>query len=201
MNKVYFITDSSTCSEEEFYSRIDSALKVGVDLLQLREKELSTRAFYERALRVKELCDLYSTPLIINDRMDIALAVGAGLHVGDSDLPVSVARGIMGEDAIIGASAKSVEKAVQAMKEGANYLGVGAIFDTTTKVITKRTSLDTLQAIIQEVNIPVYAIGGIFPENVEVLDDVDIEGVAVVSAIMKAKDIFVNINALRRGNN
>lgn len=196
---LYFITDSTVASGDRFYETVEGALRGGVDLLQLREKECSTREYIERGKRVHELTRKYDVPLIIDDRIDVALAVGAeGVHLGRRDLPIDIARDIAGDDLIIGASTKTVEQARKAYEQGADYLGVGAIFPTTTKVITIRTSVETLEEICRAVPIPVNAIGGLNKDNIDVLKDADIAGVCVVSAIMKADDPEEAARTLRR---
>lgn len=186
---LYFITDSTGYSEAEFLQRTESALQGGVTLLQLREKEKTTREYLVLARKVHELTLRYGVPLIIDDRLDVALAVGAeGVHLGQSDMPIDLAREICGEDMIIGATAKTVEQAVEACEQGADYLGVGAIFPTTTKVKTVLTSTDTLREICHAVPIPVNAIGGLNRDNIHVLAGIPVAGICVVSAIMKADD-------------
>lgn len=186
-SSLYFITDSTNYSEEEFLSRVEQALQGGVTLLQLREKEKSTREYIELAEKVHELAKRYQVPLIIDDRVDVALAIDAeGVHVGASDMPVATARKLMGEDKIVGATAKTVPWAKEAYEQGADYLGVGAIFPTTTKVKTVLTSTDTLRDICNAVPIPANAIGGLNKDNIDVLKGIPIAGICVVSAIMKA---------------
>ena len=188
-SNLYFITDSTKYNEEEFLYRVEEALKGGVTLLQLREKEKSTREYIELAQKVHALTKRYNVPLIIDDRVDVALAVDAeGVHVGASDMPVSTARRLMGEDKIVGATAKTVPWATEAYEQGADYLGVGAIYPTTTKVKTVLTSVETLRDICNTVPIPVNAIGGLNINNIDVLKGIPIAGVCVVSAIMKADD-------------
>lgn len=188
-SSLYFITDSTKYNEEEFLYRVEEALKGGVTLLQLREKEKSTREYIELAQKVHALTKRYNVPLIIDDRVDVALAVDAeGVHVGASDMPVSTARRLMGEDKIVGATAKTVPWATEAYEQGADYLGVGAIYPTTTKVKTVLTSVETLRDICNTVPITVNAIGGLNINNIDVLKGVPIAGVCVVSAIMKADD-------------
>ena len=185
--RLYFITDSTDYGEEEFLYRIEEALKGGVTIVQLREKAKSTREYTELALKVHELTRRYDVPLIIDDRADVALAVNAeGVHLGQSDMPVYMARKIMGADKIIGATAKTVEQGVEAYRQGADYLGVGAIFPTTTKVRTVLTSVATLEDICRNVPIPVNAIGGLNKDNIGVLKGVPISGICTVSAIMKS---------------
>lgn len=186
-SSLYFITDSTNYSEEEFLYRVEQALLGGVTLLQLREKEKSTREYIVLAEKVHELAKRYNVPLIIDDRVDVALAVDAeGVHVGASDMPVATARKLMGEDKIVGATAKTVPWAKEAYEQGADYLGVGAIYPTTTKVKTVLTSTDTLRDICNAVTVPVNAIGGLNKDNIGVLSGIPIAGICVVSAIMKA---------------
>ncbi|MBE6794843.1 MAG: thiamine phosphate synthase [Ruminococcaceae bacterium] len=188
-SSLYFITDSSGFDEEEFLFRIELALKGGVTLLQLREKEKSTREYIELAQKVHNITQKYNVPLIIDDRVDVALAIDAeGVHVGQSDMPVGLARRLMGENKIVGATTKTVEQAKEAFEQGADYLGVGAIYPTTTKVKTVLTSTDTLRDICNSVSIPVNAIGGLNKVNIQVLEGIPISGICVVSAIMKAED-------------
>ena len=186
---LYFITDSTNYTEEEFLYRVEQALQDGVTLLQLREKNKSTREYMELAEKVHAITKRYGVPLIIDDRVDVALAIDAeGVHVGASDLPVATARKLMGENKIVGATAKTVPWAREAWEQGADYLGVGAIYPTTTKVKTVLTSTDTLWDICKAVPIPVNAIGGLNKDNMDVLAGIPIAGICVVSAIMKADD-------------
>lgn len=186
---LYFITDSTNYTEEEFLRRVEEALKGGVTLLQLREKEKSTKEYIALAEKVHAIAKRYHVPLIIDDRVDVALAMDAeGVHVGASDMPVATARKLMGDDKIVGATAKTVPWAEEACSQGADYLGVGAIYPTTTKVKTVLTSTDTLRDICHAVPIPANAIGGLNKNNIDVLKDIPIAGICVVSAIMKAED-------------
>lgn len=186
---LYFITDSTGLSEEEFLRRTEEALRGGVTLLQLREKNRTTREYMSLAEQVHGLTRRYGVPLLIDDRLDVAMAVDAeGVHLGQSDLPIHVARRILGADKIVGATAKTVPQAREAYEQGADYLGVGAIYPTTTKVKTVLTSTDTLRDICAAVPIPVNAIGGLNKTNIDVLCGVPIAGICVVSAIMKADD-------------
>ncbi len=188
-SSLYFITDSSGFTEDEFLKRVELALKGGVTLLQLREKDKTTREYITLAEKVHNLTQMYKVPLIIDDRVDVALAVNAeGVHVGQSDMPVSLARKLMGENKILGATTKTVEQAKEAFEQGADYLGVGAIFPTTTKVKTVLTSTDTLRDICCSVPIPVNAIGGLNKDNIDILEGIKVSGICVVSAIMKADD-------------
>ncbi len=188
-SSMYFITDSLNYSENEFLYRVEQALLGGVTLLQLREKEKSTREYIELAEKVHSITQKYSVPLIIDDRVDVALAVNAeGVHLGQSDMPVSIARRILGDDFIVGATSKTVPQAVKAFEQGADYLGVGAIYPTTTKVKTILTSTETLGEICNAVTIPVNAIGGLNKDNIDVLKGIPVSGICVVSAIMKAEE-------------
>ena len=188
-SSMYFITDSTNYSEEEFLYRVEQALMGGITLLQLREKDKTTREYMDLAEKVHTLTKKYNVPLIIDDRVDVALAIDAeGVHVGQSDMPVSIARKLMGDDKIVGATTKTVEQAVEAYAQGADYLGVGAIYPTTTKVKTVLTSTETLGNICSAVPIPVNAIGGLNKDNIDVLEGIPIAGICVVSAIMKADD-------------
>ena len=188
-SSMYFITDSTNYSEEEFLHRVEQALMGGITLLQLREKDKTTREYMALAEKVHTLTKKYNVPLIIDDRVDVALAIDAeGVHVGQSDMPVSIARKLMGDDKIVGATTKTVEQAVEAYAQGADYLGVGAIYPTTTKVKTVLTSTETLGNICSAVPIPVNAIGGLNKDNIDVLKGIPIAGICVVSAIMKADD-------------
>ena len=186
---LYFITDSSNYTEQEFLSRVEKALQGGVTLMQLREKDKTTREYIELAEKVHAIAKRYNVPLIIDDRVDVALAIDAeGVHVGQSDMPVAIASKLMGENKIIGATTKTVEQAKEAYEQGADYLGVGAIYPTTTKVKTLLTSTDTLNDICHAVPIPVNAIGGLNKDNIDVLEGISVAGICVVSAIMKADD-------------
>ena len=187
--RLYFITDSTLYEKDEFLRRVTAALEGGVTLVQLREKERSTREYLELAKAVHELTLKFNVPLIIDDRLDIAMAADTeGVHLGQSDLPINIARKIFGPDKIIGATAKTVEQAMEAYEQGADYLGVGAIYPTTTKVKTILTSTEMLDKICHAVPIPVNAIGGLNKDNIDVLKGIPIAGVCIVSAVMKADD-------------
>jgi len=186
---LYFITDSTGLSEEVFLKKVKQGLSGGATLLQLREKTRTTREYISLARKVHDLTLRFNVPLIIDDRVDVALAVGAeGVHVGAEDMTVRDARRLMGPDAIVGATAKTVPWALEVFSEGADYLGVGAIYPTTTKVKTVLTSVDTLRDICAAVPIPVNAIGGLNKDNIGILAGVPISGICAVSAIMKAED-------------
>ena len=184
---LYFITDSTGYEQDEFLRRVRSALEGGVTIIQLREKNRTTREYIELANAVHEITKEFGVPLIIDDRIDVMLATGAeGVHVGAEDMPVAMARQLIGKDKILGATAKTVEAATKAYNDGADYLGVGAIYPTTTKVKTVLTSTETLDAITKAVPIPVNAIGGLNSGNIQILRGINIAGVCAVSAIMKA---------------
>ena len=186
---LYFITDSTDFTEEEVLGRTEAALQGGVTFLQIREKEKTTREYLSLARKVHELTRKYNVPLIIDDRLDIAMAMDAeGVHLGQSDMPIDLARKMIGPDKIIGATAKTVPQAMEAYRQGADYLGVGAIYPTTTKVKTVLTSTDTLRDICRAVPIPANAIGGLNKDNMDILTGIPIAGICVVSAIMKAED-------------
>ena len=186
---LYFITDSTPYNEEEFLERVEKALSGGVTIMQLREKDRTTREYISLAEKVHSIAQKYKVPLIIDDRTDVALAVGAeGVHLGQSDMPIDTARKIVGDKMIIGATTKTVGQALEACKNGADYLGVGAIYPTTTKVKTVLTSVDTLKDIVKAVSVPVNAIGGLNKDNIDVLKGSGISGICAVSAIMKADD-------------
>lgn len=186
---LYFITDSIGFDENVFFEKVEQALKGGVTLIQLREKNRSTREYIHLAEKIHKLTKKYNVPLIIDDRIDVAMAIKSeGVHLGQSDMPISLAREILGDEYIIGATAKTVPQAVEAYEQGADYLGVGAIYPTTTKVKTVLTSTETLNDICKSVPIPVNAIGGLNKDNINVLKGIDIAGICVVSAIMKAEN-------------
>jgi len=187
---LYAITDRHWLQGETLYSQVEKALQGGVSILQLREKDLNEKEFLESAKEIKELCDRYDVPLIINDNVDIALAVdAAGVHVGQKDMEAGEARAKLGPDKIIGVSARTVEQAQLAQSQGANYLGVGAVFPTGTKDDAVEVGRETVQQICGSVDIPIVAIGGITKENVVQLEGTGIDGVAVVSAVFAQENI------------
>ncbi len=187
--KLYFITDSTTVPSDCFLPVVEAACKGGATIVQLREKDKSTREYMDLAVATHEITARYGIPLIIDDRVDVALAIGAeGVHVGQSDMPVGIARKIMGPDKIIGATTKTIPQALEAYEQGADYLGCGAIYPTTTHVKTVITPVETLKEIVKAVPVPVNAIGGLNKDNIFVLKGSGIAGICVVSAIMKAAD-------------
>lgn len=194
--RLYLVTDRNCLQQQTLEQAVEQAILGGVTLVQLREKAIASKEFYERALRIKAICHHYNVPLLINDRVDIALAVEAdGVHIGQSDLPCRVVRQILGKDKIIGVSARTAQQAIQAQADGADYLGVGAMFATSTKQDAKTVSVETLNDIRQSVSIPIVAIGGINHTTLPALQqalqaaDTSIDGVAVVSAILGQKDV------------
>lgn len=177
-------------STETLEQAVEAAVKGGCTVVQLREKNCTSREFYELALSVKNITDYYGVPLIINDRLDIAAAVNAdGVHLGQKDLPANIARAVLGESKIIGVSANNLEAALKAENDGADYLGVGAVFVTGTKKDTKPVSTESLKEICSQVKIPVVAIGGIKRDNITLLNGTGISGVAVISSVIGKPDI------------
>ena len=194
--RLYLVTNRYQDSLESFLEKIETACRSGVTIVQLREKNLTTNQYYQLAKQVKEITDAYQVPLIIDDRLDVCLAVdAAGLHIGDDELPVSVARKVLGPDKILGVTAKTVKRALEAEEGGADYLGTGAIFPTTTKENAPITLISTLKTICQTVAIPVVAIGGLTSENIDQLIGTGIAGVAVVRDLMQAEDIEAKAHA------
>ena len=194
--RLYLVTNRYQDSVESFLEKVETACRSGVTIVQLREKNLTTNQYYQLAKQVKEITDAYQVPLIIDDRLDVCLAVdAAGLHIGDDELPVSVARKVIGPEKILGVTAKTVKRALEAEEGGADYLGTGAIFPTTTKENAPITLISTLKTICQTVSIPVVAIGGLTSENIDQLAATGIAGVAVVRDLMQAKDIEAKTQA------
>ena len=194
--KLYLVTNRYQDSLENFLEKVETACRSGVTIVQLREKNLTTNQYYHLAKQVKEITDAYQVPLIIDDRLDVCLAVdAAGLHIGDDELPVSVARKVLGPEKILGVTAKTVKRALEAETSGADYLGTGAIFPTTTKENAPITLISTLKTICQTVAIPVVAIGGLTSENIDQLSGTGIAGVAVVRDLMQAEDIEAKTQA------
>lgn len=188
---VYAVTDRTWLNGSTLEQQVEQAIKGGATLIQLREKELSYTAFLEQAIQLKKVTDKYHIPLIINDNVDVAKAVNAeGVHVGQKDMEAGAVRQKLGENKIIGVSVQTVEQALMAQKQGADYLGVGAVFSTSTKLDASEVSFETLQKICDAVSIPVVAIGGINAQNIMQLKNSGINGVAVVSAIFAQKDII-----------
>ena len=186
---VYLVTDRRNKTDDEFLNIIEEAIKGGTTIVQLREKTASTKEFYDLALKVKEITSRYGVPLLINDRIDIALAVDSeGVHIGQDDMPADIAREIIGEEKILGVSASTVEEAKKAEIDSADYIGSGAVFPTATKDDADSVSKEELKEIADSIDIPVVAIGGITIENAHTLKGSGIAGFSVVSAIMSAED-------------
>ncbi|HIX59151.1 MAG TPA: thiamine phosphate synthase [Candidatus Blautia gallistercoris] len=187
---LYAVTDRSWLRGETLYSQVEKALKGGATFMQLREKDLDEKTFLEEAVEIQKLCRKYQVPFVVNDNVEIALQMDAdGVHVGQEDMEAGAVRAKLGPGKIIGVSAQTVEQAIQAEKNGADYLGVGAVFATGTKLDATDVSYDTLKAICSAVSIPVVAIGGITKDNLMELKGSGIDGIAVVSAIFAADDI------------
>ena len=196
---LYLVTDRGDMEDHEFESRIRAAIEGGCTMVQLREKDINSYLMYERALALKKITDAYRIPLIINDRLDIMQAVDAsGVHLGQQDIPVKIARKLIGKDKIIGASVHSKEEAENAELAGADYLGVGAIFPTITKKNTIAIPISVLREIKKNVSIPVVAIGGTNKRNIRKLKDSHIDGIAVISAIMKSKNPKYSAEELKK---
>lgn len=194
---IYLVTDEACLHGRPLLKCVEEALAAGVTLVQYRAKAADGGVLYAEACRLKELCDKYNVPLIINDRLDIALAVGAaGVHLGQDDLPCAVARRLLGEDFIIGVSAHNPAEAVQAVSEGADYLGCGAVFGTATKHDVAKLGLENLRAIRKAVAIPMVGIGGITADNYAEVLATGADGAAIVSGILAQDDIGAAVKKL-----
>ena len=195
---LYAVTDRAWLRGETLYGQVEKALKGGATFMQLREKNLDEEHFLQEAVEIKELCKKYHVPFVINDNVDIAVKMDAdGVHVGQSDMEAGDVRANLGPDKIVGVSAQTVEQAVLAEKRGADYLGVGAVFSTGTKLDADDVSYETLKAICETVSIPVVAIGGITKDNLMELKGSGIDGIAVVSAIFAQENIEEATKELR----
>lgn len=196
--KLYAVTDRSWLGNETLYEQVEKALKGGATMVQLREKELDEAAFRQEAEEILKLCRNYHVPFIVNDNVELAKSIGAdGVHIGQSDMELTRAREMLGQDAIIGVTAKTVEQAKAAETGGADYLGSGAVFGSSTKLDAKPMDHALLQEICESVHIPVVAIGGITGENVMKLTGRGMAGVAVVSGIFACPDIEAGTRKLR----
>ena len=185
---LYLVTDNSD-DVEKFLKTIEEGIKGGVSVVQIREKTADTLDFYNLALKVKDITTKYNVPLIINDRVDVALAIDAdGVHVGQSDMPCDVTRKLIGNDKILGVSAATIEEAQKAEMDGADYIGTGAVFPTATKDDAPKITKKDLKEVVDSIDIPVVAIGGITLDNAHELKDTGIAGLSVVSAIMSAEN-------------
>jgi thiamine-phosphate pyrophosphorylase len=185
---LYLVTNESM-EMEDLLKKVEAAIQGGVTMVQLREKQSSGKLFLKKALALKSLTEKYKIPLVINDRVDIALAAEAdGVHVGQSDLPAAFVRKIVPPSMFVGVSCSTVEEAIEAEKQGADYLGVGAVFPTNSKKDAQLLEKGMLESIVKSTSIPVVAIGGINQENVKQLNDTGIDGIAVVSAILSSSN-------------
>lgn len=195
---LYLCTDRSLMTAPTLEQAVNDAIKGGCTVVQLREKHATSREFYQLALSLKRITGYYGIPLIINDRLDIAAAVNAeGVHLGQKDLPADIARAVLGEEKIIGVSANNLQAAINAELDGADYIGVGAVFQTSTKTDTKPVTIDKLREIRSAVTIPMVAIGGIKRSNISQLNGTGINGVAVVSAVIGSKNITAAARELK----
>ncbi len=186
---LYLVTDEKACKGKDFYESVEASIRGGAKIVQLREKNMDTRDFFKRALKLKEICHKHGVDFVINDRLDIAMAVDAdGVHLGQSDMPIEKAKEILGHKKIIGISAKNMEEALEAQKYGADYIGVGAIFATDTKKDSGLIDLETLKDMTNQINIPVLAIGGIGLGKLGYLKDTGIDGICVISDILGSDD-------------
>lgn len=189
--KLYLVTDSQILEGRDFYKSIEDAIKAGVTMVQLREKNALGKEFLEKAKKLREITRKYNIPLIINDRVDIAMLCDAdGVHVGQSDIDVSSVRKLIGKDKIIGVSTRTIEEANLAKKEGADYIGIGTIFSTSTKLDAKLVQLNTVEEIIKKIDIPTVLIGGIDLKKIDKLKKLNSSGYAIISAILKENDIY-----------
>lgn len=190
MMLLYAVTDRMWTGKQTLYEQVEDALRGGVTCVQLREKELSDEEFLNEAVKMKELCQKYRVPLFINDNVNVAIKCGAdGIHVGQEDMTARAVRSLVGDSIMIGVSVHTVEEAKEAVKNGADYLGVGAMFSTGTKLDAKVLTLQTLSDICHVVDIPVVAIGGLNKDNIEKLAGTGVDGVALVSAIFASDNI------------
>lgn len=196
---LYAVTDRAWIGKQNLYEQVESALKGGATCVQLREKNLDEELFLEEAIKIKSLCKKYGIPFLVNDNVDIAIKCEAdGVHVGQEDTAVSKVRKLVGDKMIIGVSVQNINEALESIKNGADYLGVGAMFSTSTKLDANVIPFENLKSVCNAVNIPVVAIGGIGKNNIMKLAGSGADGVALVSAIFGAKNIEVECRELRR---
>lgn len=190
--KLYLVTDSDILKSRDFYKCIEDAIKGGVTMVQLREKNASGSEFLEKAMKLRALTKKYNVSFVINDRVDIAMLCDAdGVHVGQSDIDAKSVRKLIGKDKILGVSARNLKEAQKAKEDGADYIGVGAMYSTSTKLDAKVVSFDTVKEIKEKVNIPIVLIGGIDLNNLDELKVLESDGYAIVSAILKKEDIYL----------
>ena len=198
MMLLYAVTHRAWIGKQTLMEQVEDAIKGGITCVQLREKELDQEAFLAEAMEMKALCSRYGVPLIINDNVEIAIKCNAdGIHVGQKDMETGSVRSLVGDNMVIGVSTQTVEQALAAEKAGADYLGVGAVFSTTTKLDANTVSHETLKEICKAVSIPVVAIGGISKSNILELSGTGVDGVALVSAIFGAQDVESECKSLR----
>ncbi len=196
---LYAVTDRAWTGEQTLYRQVEAALKGGVTCVQLREKAMDDAAFLREAREIHALCRQYGVPFIVNDRVEIAIACGAeGVHVGQDDMAAGDVRRLAGEGMILGVSVHTVEEALEAIQNGADYLGLGAVFPTSTKTDVEQMANETVRAICDVVDVPVVAIGGINRKNVRKLSGSGVDGVALVSAIFSETDIEAACRDLRK---
>ena len=196
---LYAVTDRAWTGKQSLYKQVEEALKGGITCLQLREKNLSDEEFLKEAIQIKALCNKYKVPFFINDNVEVAIKCGAdGIHVGQDDMAAGRVRELVGDKMMIGVSAHSVKEAVEAVKNGADCLGVGAIFSTSTKKDASVLDLSVVSDICKAVSVPVVAIGGIKKDNISKLKGTGVDGVALVSAIFAADDIKAECEELRK---
>lgn len=195
---IYLVTDAACCKGRPLLECVDSALKGGVTLVQYRLKNGDGGRMYEEAFKIKTLCDKYSVPLIINDRLDIAMAVGAaGVHLGQDDLPCSIARVLLGDEYVIGVSAHDQQEALKAVQAGADYLGCGAVFGSATKTNVSKLGLENLEVIRKAVDIPIVGIGGVNSSNYALVRQIGADGAAIISGILSADDIEAEVRKFK----
>lgn len=196
--RLYAVTDRAWTGTQTLMEQVEAAIKGGATCIQLREKKLSEDEFLTEAVEMKKLCARYGVPFIVNDNVEIAIKCGAdGIHVGQKDMEAGNVRALVGDDMMIGVSTQTVEQALEAEAAGADYLGVGAVFGTTTKLDANAASIETLKEICAAVSIPVVAIGGINRANMMKLSGSGVDGVALVSAVFAAENIELECKALR----
>ncbi len=196
---LYLVTDRHCLSGKDLFHSVDQAIKGGVTVVQLREKTASGREFYQIGLKLKEITTYHKVPLIINDRVDIALALDAnGVHIGQDDLDAEVIRRLIGNEKIVGVSAKTIAQAKTAVENDVDYIGVGAVFPTSTKVDARELSFSDISELCNKIDIPVLGIGGINQENISKLNDIGLDGICVVSAILGKEDCLKAAEDLRK---
>lgn len=194
---VYIVTDRSWSSNENFYLQVEKSIQAGATFVQLREKNITFNEFVIIGTEIKKITDKYHIPFVVNDNVDVALAINAdGVHIGQCDENILRVRKRLGEDKIIGVSAQTTQQAIEAENNGADYIGVGAMFSTLTKLDAELVKHETLKDICKHINVPVVAIGGINKENILQLSQTGVDGVAVISAIFAEKDIFLATSKL-----